>query len=69
MHLGGIKFMLCDGEKLIMELSKSTTSAPFEYATMIENWIEKSGVKLEPPTMSDYAKSVNYGRQLGFVKQ
>jgi hypothetical protein len=78
---GSIMFMLCMGDKLILELSnlktkkvkghtvtEGTTSAPFEYAQIVETWIEKSGVKLQPPTIADYAKSVNHGQQLSFVK-
>ena len=74
-----IMFMLCMGNKLICEFSQlqtrkkrghpvtaGTTLSPFEYATMIEGWIKKSGLKLEGPAMADYVKSVNYGHQIGF---
>lgn len=76
---GGIMFMLCYGDSLMIEFSQlmtkkvkgypvttGTTSSPFESAMITEGWLEKSGVKLTGPTISDYARSVNYGHQVGF---
>lgn len=79
---GSIMFMLCHGDKLICEFSRlitrkkgghsvttGTTSDPLANAMIMEKRMDKSGVKIDGPTMSDFCKSVNYGRQLGFVKE
>ena len=60
---GGIKFMLCDGNKLVEEFSKSTTMYPLEYGLQKENDLLEAGHEVHYK-ISSYIKQCNYNNKL-----